>query len=94
MNTKMATIRIDNEDDELLEKIRAQYILKGIKKTKKEIIKELIAQKVKEMHDLEIIEEKTEELIEEDFAWRMLEKAPDWGINDTSTTVDEYLYGK
>ena len=93
MNNKMATLRIDNEDDELLERIRAQYILKGIKKTKKEILKEIIAQKVKEMHDLEIMEEETES-IEEDYAWKMLDKAPDWGIKDTSTTVDQYLYGK
>ena len=93
MNNKMATLRIDNEDDELLERIRAQYILKGIKKTKKEILKEIIAQKVKEMHDLEIMEEETES-IEEDYAWKMLDKTPDWGIKDTSTTVDQYLYGK
>lgn len=90
----MATLRIDNEDDELLERIRAQYILKGVKKTKKEIIKELIEQKVKEMHDLEIMEEEETEPVEEDYAWKMLEKAPNWGIKDTSTTVDKYLYGK
>ena len=94
MIKKMATLRIDNEDDELLERIRAQYILKGVKKTKKEILKELIAQKVKEMHDLEILEEEETESVEEDYAWKMLEKAPKWGIKDTSTTVDQYLYGK
>ena len=90
----MATLRIDSEDDELLEKIRAHYILKGIKKTKKEIIKELLAQKTKEMHDLELADYGEKEPYEEDYAWKMIDKAPSWGITDTSTSVDQYLYGK
>ena len=89
----MATLRIDNEDDELLEKIRAQYILKGIKKSKKDIIKELITKKAQEIYELQLLEE-NEDPLEEDYAWKMLDKPLDWGITDTSKTVDYYLYGR
>jgi hypothetical protein len=88
----MATVRIDDDDDELLEKIRAHYILKGKKMTKKDILKELIKRKSSELTNLSVQAKSDSLPLDKDFAWIMLEKPLNWGISDTSITVDKYLY--
>lgn len=32
--------------------------------------------------------------VEEDPAWKMLETPDDWGVEDASERIDEYLYGE
>jgi len=32
-------------------------------------------------------------LMEEDYAWKMLNKPLKWGIKDASINIDEHLYG-
>ena len=88
----MANVRIDDEDNQLLEQIRAYYILKGKKKTKKGIMKELIRKKASEVTDIKLISKTVETPLEEDITWILLNKPLSWGIKDTSTTVDQHLY--
>src|SRR3990172_2209805 len=45
----VSSIRISPDDDRILEKIRAKYIMKGIKLTKKEIVGQLIKKKAEEL---------------------------------------------
>ena len=32
--------------------------------------------------------------VEENVAWKMLEEPDDWGVEDASERIDEYLYGE
>jgi len=88
----MATIKIDTEDDELLEKLRAKMILRGLKKTKKDIISELIhkAFKLEELLSDDIIESNIP--IEQDPIWKIMQSPDSTGIEDTSTNIDEFIY--
>ncbi len=86
----MTTVRLNKDDEDLLERLRARYILMGKKMTKKEILGNLIRQEAKKFED-EVLNHHLPSL-EDDFAWKLLQKPIKWGIKDTSTTVDEYLY--
>ena len=88
----MSTVKIDSEDDELLEKLRAKMILRGVKKTKKDIISELIKRAYKSE---ELIAEDRLDLtipINEDPIWKILQSPDSTGIEDTSTNIDEFIY--
>ena len=87
---KMTTVRLSKDDEDLLERLRARYILMGKKLTKKEILGNLIRQEAKKFED-EAVDHQLAKL-EEDPAWKLLQKPIKWGIKDTSTTVDKYLY--
>ena len=86
----MTTVRLDKDDEELLERLRARYILMGNKMTKKEILGNLIKQEAKKFK--EDSNQLLQSQIEEDIVWKLLKKPRKWGIKDTSITVDEYLY--
>ena len=87
---QVTTVRLNKDDEDLLERLRARYILMGKKMTKKEILGQLIRQEAKKFED-EVINHNLPKL-EEDFGWRLLQTPVKWGIKDTSTTVDKYLY--
>ena len=88
----MTTVRISPEDDKLLEQIRSKNILKGIKMSKNEILSELIRKSYHEMGLLANNSVESIQPLDEDPAWLLLRKPLKWGIKDTSTTVDQYLY--
>jgi hypothetical protein len=87
---QVTTVRLNKDDEDLLERLRARYILMGKKMTKKEILGQLIRQEAKKFEE-EVINHNLPKL-EEDFGWKLLQTPVKWGIKDTSTTVDEYLY--
>ena len=87
---QVTTVRLNKDDEDLLERLRARYILMGKKMTKKEILGLLIRQEAKKFEE-EVINHNLPKL-EEDFGWKLLQTPVKWGIKDTSTTVDEYLY--
>ena len=86
----MTTVRLNKDDEDLLDRLRARYILMGKKMTKKEILGQLIRQEAKKFEE-ELNDHHLPKL-EQDSAWQLLQKPLKWGIKDTSTTVDEYLY--
>ena len=86
----MTTVRLNKDDEDLLDRLRARYILMGKKMTKKEILGQLIRQEAYKFED-EINNQHLPQL-NQDYAWKLLQKPLKWGIKDTSTTVDEYLY--
>ena len=90
----VTTIRLDETDDELLERIRAKLILMGKKVTKKEILGRLIREDHEKLDLINDAELHDAPPLFEDPAWKMLSSPISWGISDTSTTVDEYLYSK
>lgn len=86
----MTTVRLSKDDEDLLERLRARYILMGKKLTKKEILGNLIRQEAKKFEN-EVIDPHLPKL-EDDIAWKLLRTPLKWGIKDTSTTVDKHLY--
>ncbi len=86
----MTTVRLNKDDEDLLERLSAKYVLLGKKMTKKEILGQLIR------HEAKKFEEESKDLhlpkLEEDSAWKLLQSPVKWGIKDTSTTVDDYIY--
>ncbi|MHA2294098.1 MAG: hypothetical protein ACXACK_18210 [Candidatus Hodarchaeales archaeon] len=86
----MTTVRLSKDDEDLLERLRARYILMGKKMTKKEILGKLIRHEAKKFEDQPVNHHLPE--LEDDIAWNLLFKPMKWGIKDTSTTVDEHLY--
>ena len=85
----MSTVRLSKEDEKLLERLRAQYILMGKKMTKKDLLGQLIR---KEAKRIEYTDSSALPKLEKDLAWQLLEKPESWGIRDTSVTVDDFLY--
>ena len=88
----MTTVKIDSDDDELLEKLRAKMILRGVKKTKKDILSELIRKAFKEE---ELVTGDTIDnsiSLEEDPIWEILHSPDQTGISDSSTNIDDYIY--
>lgn len=88
----MTTVKLDSEDDELLEKLRAKMILRGKKMTKKDILGKLIKQASvqEELFENDVLDQSVP--LEEDEFWRILQRPDKLEMTDTSTKVDEYVY--
>lgn len=87
----MSTIRLRPQDAETLEKLRARLILQGKKLTKQELLGLLIERAANQ--DIHAFLSSEEPDSENDPALTLLDEAPDWGIDDASERVDEFLYG-
>ncbi|MHA1983565.1 MAG: hypothetical protein ACW967_04345 [Candidatus Hodarchaeales archaeon] len=88
----MTTVKLDSEDDEILEKLRAKMILRGKKMTKKEILGKLIKQAStqEEFYDADVLNQSFP--LEEDPFWVILQKPDKLELTDTSTKIDDYVY--
>jgi hypothetical protein len=88
-----ATIKIEQEKKEKLDKFVASLLLKeGIKITLQEALSLIIDYALE--NEEEIIKRlKTLPPLEEDPAWKTLENPVHWGVKDSSKRIDEFLYG-
>jgi hypothetical protein len=89
-----ATIKIQQEEKEKLDKFLAALLLhEGIKITLQEAVGLLIDYGLENQDE---IVKRLKELpaLEEDPAWKCLENPMRWGIRDSSTRIDEFLYGR
>ncbi|HMF32843.1 MAG TPA: hypothetical protein VKK79_15570 [Candidatus Lokiarchaeia archaeon] len=82
----MSTVRLDERHAKMLDDIRARCILRGVKVTKQELMSRLIERASEDEtlvfgHEAKV--PATGEI-----------KVFDWGVDDTSSTVDKYLYGE
>ena len=87
---QLTTVRLSKDDEDLLERLRARYILMGKKMTKKEILGRLIRQETNKYEEESLSRPLPK--LEDDPAWKKLQAPLKWGIKDTSITVDKYLY--
>ena len=89
----MATVKMDEEHKEKLERFLASILLKRGEKVSMQRALGLMVD-----HALECkgFAEKLERLppLEEDPAWKMLNKPKNWGVSDASEKIDEYVYGE
>jgi hypothetical protein len=88
-----ATIKIEWEKKEKLDRFVASLLLReGIKITLQEALGIIIDYALE--NEEEIIKRLKALLpLEEDPAWKLLEKPLHWGVKDSSKLIDEYLYG-
>ena len=88
----MPTVKIDVEEDELLEKLRAKMILRGKKRTKKDILADLIkkADVEEEMYNSDKIDNSLP--LEKDPMWKILNNPDKTGLSNTSINIDEHIY--
>jgi len=87
------TIKIEWEKKEKLDRFVASLLLReGIKITLQEALGIIIDYALE--NEEEIIKRlKALPPLEEDPAWKLLEKPLHWGVKDSSKLIDEYLYG-
>ncbi len=89
----MVTLRISDEVNRKLEQFLAWLLIrKGVKIDKKKFVENAILYVI---HDEKFIEKIVGDTVplEKDPAWVLLDKPKSWGIEDSSTKIDEYLYG-
>lgn len=89
----MSTIKIDNSRKMKLERFVASLLIKeGIKITLQEALGLMVDYSLENRDDF-VKRLKSLPPLEKDPAWKMLEKPDDWGVEDASEKVDQYLYG-
>ncbi len=86
------TVKIDEEHKQKLERYLASRL---IKRGEKIPMQKALGMMVDHALECEKFAEKLEELppLEEDPAWKMLQKPKNWGVKDASEKIDEYVYG-
>jgi len=93
MVTPVTTLRISDDINRKLEEFLALLLLrKGVKVDKKTFVEKAI---LWAMQSEDFLREITGDVVplEEDPAWILLDKPKRWGVEDSSTRIDEYLYG-
>lgn len=86
-------MKIDEEHKQKLERYLASRLLKGGQKIS---IQHALHMAIDHALECEKFAEKLEELppLEEDPAWKMLQKPIRTGIKDLSENIDKYVYGE
>jgi len=86
------TVKIDEEKKEKLERFLASFLLERGEKVS---MQKALGMMVDHALECEKFIEKLGELppLEEDPAWKLLNKPKNWGVRDASERIDEYVYG-
>jgi hypothetical protein len=87
------TIKIDDSKKQKLDRFLAQILLREGKKITLQEAVGLMIDHAMENEDEFIENLKELPPLEEDPAWKMLEKPKHWGVKDASERIDEFLYG-
>jgi len=90
----VTTVKLDEDRKRALDKFLASLIVEeGVKVTLQEALGLMVDYSLENRDELAKRIKKLPPL-EEDPAWKMLEKPDDWGVEDASERIDEYLYGE
>ena len=87
------TVKLDDGRKKALDRFLASLLVQqGLKVNLQEVLGLMVD------YSLENREEVVKRIkklppLRDDPAWRMLEKPDDWGVEDASEKIDEYLYG-
>nr|MDO8111232.1 hypothetical protein [Candidatus Sigynarchaeota archaeon] len=82
----MSTVRLDEKHSKMLDELKAKLTLQGKKISKQEIVGRII--EIASNNNEILLDEQPQAANDVDEL-----KIFDWGISDTSTTVDQHLYG-
>jgi len=87
------TVKLDDSRKKALDRFLALLLVhQGVKVTLQEVLGLMVDYSL-ENRDEVVKRIKKLPLLRDDPAWRMLEKPDDWGVEDASEKIDEYLYG-
>jgi len=90
----VTTVKLDEDRKRALDKFLASLVVEeGVKVTLQEALGLMVDYSLENRDELAKRIKKLPPL-EEDPAWTMLEKPDDWGVEDASERIDEYLYGE
>lgn len=88
-----ATVKLDNQRKKDVERFVASLILtEGYKVTLQEAMGVMIDFSLENRDEI-VKRLKRLPPLEQDPAWKMLDRPADWGVEDSSERIDEYLYG-
>lgn len=90
----VATVKLDEERKRALDRFLASLIVEGGVKVNLQEALGLMVDYSLENRDEFVKRIKKLPPLEDDPAWTMLNKPDDWGVEDTSEKIDEYLYGE
>ncbi|HME56490.1 MAG TPA: hypothetical protein VKM55_30095 [Candidatus Lokiarchaeia archaeon] len=76
-----------------LEELQARLLLDKQKINQQKLLEKLLEYSLEHV-DLVFESDGSEQELEQDYAWKMLEMPKSWGISDSSKKIDEYLYGE
>jgi len=85
------SVKLRIEAKRRLEELQARLKLRGVKATLYEILEKLIELGIEEEEVL--LSKFRREVSEEDPMLRLLDEPLDWGVEDSSTRINEVLYG-
>ncbi len=88
-----ATVKLDESKKLSLEKFLATMLVKeGLKVTLQEALGLMVDYSLENQEDF-MKKLKSLPPLERDPAWKMLDEPDDWGVDDASERVDEFVYG-
>lgn len=89
-----SSVKLDRRRKESIEAFLASLILeKRLKVTFQEALGLMVDYSLENREEI-MKRLKRLPLLEDDPAWKALQKPEDWGVEDASERVDEYLYGE
>ena len=90
----VATVKLDEDRKRALDQFIASLIVEGgVKVSLQEMLGLMVDYSLENRDELVKLIKKLPPL-KDDPAWRMLEEPDDWGVEDASERIDEYLYGE
>ncbi len=93
MADTVTTVKLDENRKEALDRFLASLILKdGVKVSLQEVLGLMVDYSLENREEL-VKRIKKLPPLEEDPAWKLLNEPDDWGVEDASERIDEYLYG-
>ena len=89
-----ASVKLEDKDKAKLEKLQALLTLKGGRKvTQQELLSKLIDSALERGEELvKLVFGREQPMSDEQFK-RVLDLVEDWGVEDASERIDEYVYG-
>ena len=90
----VTTVKLDEDRKRALDRFLASLFVEGGVKVSLQETLGLMVDYSLENRDELVKRIKKLPPVEEDVAWKMLKKPDDWGVEDASERIDEYLYGE
>ena len=90
----VVTVKLDESRKQALDRFLASLVVEGGVKVSLQEALGLMVDYSLENRDEFVKRIKKLPPLEDDTAWRMLEEPDDWGVEDASEKIDEYLYGE
>lgn len=90
----VTTVKLDDERKRVLDRFIASLLVEeGVKVSLQEVLGLMVDYSLENREGL-LKRIKKLPPLQDDPAWKMLDEPDDWGVEDASEKIDEYLYGE